>query len=358
MYRASLIALALTASACGSNPDGGGTDGAPVPADAVVPVDAARIDGSPVVIVDAAPRPDAIPGFACGAPIVLAPGDSFLGDTRNYNDTSSASCSTGSQTARDTIFQVTLPNEATDLIARVLVDDEVTPTFDAVVSIQTSCGDESSEVACSDFGFSEATEALALSGDAYISVDGTAQFGGSPDGTYQLDVRTRSIASGLGACDPLGVASRCDTGLLCVAGQCQAESPSLACSLATTITSGSEVTAETHAYQTDFFQGSCAFKTSANAGEALFAFTLAEPSSIDATTDFADTSFDTVLYLRSACEGAELACADDIDAANSNFRSRLQAANLPAGDYVLVVDGASNAAPNGRVRLRLDVVAD
>jgi hypothetical protein len=132
------------------------------------------------------------------------------------------------------------------------------------------------------------------------------------------------------------------------------ESPSLACSLATAIASGSEVTVETHAYQTDFSQGSCAFKTSANAGEALFAFTLAQPSSIVATTDFAETSFDTVLYLKSECEGAELACADDIDAANSNFRSRLQVANLPAGDYILAVDGASSAAPNGRVRLRFD----
>tara|TARA_R110002096_G_scaffold44526_9_gene120316 strand:+ start:8396 stop:9490 length:1095 start_codon:yes stop_codon:yes gene_type:complete len=357
-----IAALALLASACGSSGDAGQADGAPALVDAAsetidaARIDAARIDAAP--IADAAPRPDAIPGFTCGAPVPLAPGDSFLGDTSDYNNTSSASCSAGTQSARDTVFRVVLPSTPTDLIARVTVDSDATPTFDAVVSIQTSCGDADTEVACSDFGFSEQAVALGLSDEAFISVDGTEQFGGSPDGAYQLDVSTRAIVAELATCDALGLTSRCETGFLCSEEQCQAESPALACSLATPLTPGIEVGAQTHAYQTDFFQGSCAFKASAGAGEAFFSFSLTETSSIDVTTDLPGTNFDTVLYLKSACEGAELACADDIDPDNSNFLSRLQVSDLPAGDYLIVVDGASNAAPSGSVRLRLDVASD
>ncbi len=349
------LLLAMAMGACGGDTPVG-PDGSPGAFDAApTTIDAAHIDAATPPIFDAAPSPDAIPGFICSAPIELLPGGSALGSSSDYVNTTSGSCSVGSQSAKDVLYRVPLPSTPTDLIARVTVDEDASSPFDAVVFIQTTCGDETTEVACSDFGLGESVEALGLTDEAIVVVDGTTQFGGAPDGSYQLDVTTRSIEPELASCDPQGLASRCDTGLLCASGQCQTESAALACSEAVPIVAGIVYQAQTHAFQGDLFQGSCAFDTNSGAGEALFAFTLTATSNVEITTDLPGTDFDTVIYLRSACEGEELACADDIDPGSSNFRSRLQASALPAGDYLVVVDGASAAAPNGRVSLRLSV---
>ena len=351
------LLILLTASACGEAAvSADAQDSAPGVADAAL-VDAGAIDAARPAIFDAAPRPDAIPGFTCAAPITLNPGQSQLGDTSNYSASSSGSCSSGSASSNDTIYRVPLPAEPTDVIANVLVDTDVAVPFDAVLAIQSTCGDVNSEQACSDFSFSESVEALALTNEAFVLVDGTAQFGGSATGPYQLDVSTRSIAPIDASCDPLGLSSRCQQGLFCAGGTCQTESPQLACAQAAALQPGLIQHAHTHAYQGDLFQGSCAFDTAAGAGEALFSFRLDQASDIDITTDLPGTTFDTVLYLIAACDGTELACADDVAASAGNFSSRLQTTNLPAGDYLLVIDGSSTAAPTGRVSVRLDVSA-
>lgn len=357
---ASILCCGALAGACGAqSPDSDLTDAAVGTPDAIAIVDAATIDASQrfdaAPILDATPRPDAVPGFTCASAVPLVSGASFLGDTELHTDQSSASCSVGSQSARDTAFRLALPSEPTDLIARVTVDPKAVPRFDAVVSVQTSCGDENSEAACSDFDFSEEVEALGLSGDVFIAVDGTSQFGGAPHGAYQLDVFTRSISSAGETCDLQSVTSRCATGLLCEAGICVAESLALACNLATELGVGQVTLAQTHAFQPDLLQGSCAFKAAAGAGEAIYSFTVSQPSSVEITTDLPGTNFDTVLYLLSTCEGSELACADDVNASSGNFRSTLSVPEVPAGDYLLVVDGASIAAASGHFELLLAV---
>ena len=72
--------------------------------------------------------------------------------------------------------------------------------------------------------------------------------------------------------------------------------------------------------------------------ETAYVFTVTGAVTLDATTDVAGTTLDTVLYVRRACQDpmTELACADDVAAGNS--RSHLTV-DLTPGTYYLIVDG-------------------
>lgn len=89
--------------------------------------------------------------------------------------------------------------------------------------------------------------------------------------------------------------------------------------------------------------------------ETAYRFTLTQPAIIVATTEFDDTTLDTVLYLRRACSDAssEIACNDDIDSAADVDRSRIEV-NIDAGMYFLLVD-ASNIDSAGEYRLQVDI---
>jgi len=353
------VLLALAAPACDNSlapvaPSDAGTTDATEAVDAAA-VDAANIDASTSPIADAAPAPDAIPGFTCASPVLLGAGQSHLGDTENFINANTASCSPGTASSKDTVYRVPLPAVPTDLIANLRVDLDQSPPFDAVLSIQSECGNALSEQACSDFGFSESVEALGLTNEAFIVVDGTEQFGGANSGPYQLDVATRAIVTQAGPCDPQGITSRCELGFLCAGATCQPETAALACTQAAALVPGVILRSQSHAFAGDLFQGSCAFDAATGSGEALFAVHLDQDSNIDITTDFPGTGFDTVIYLLASCTGSELACADDVDASLGNFRSHLQANAVPAGDYLVVVDGSSSAAPVGAFSIRLNV---
>jgi hypothetical protein len=56
--------------------------------------------------------------------------------------------------------------------------------------------------------------------------------------------------------------------------------------------------------------------------------------------DTVGTEFDTILYVRSACGGANLACSDDIDTMAEMFTSRVTVNATMAGqEFIIVVDG-------------------
>lgn len=347
-------ALFLLLGACGDGVADYADAGLPVVLDAQV-VDAPPTPRADANLIDAAIPPDAVPGSSCAAAIVLQPGNSHLGDTSSQGNSGSRSCAAGSSTSPDTLYRIDLPDVPTDLLVTVRVDEDLEQPFDAVLAVESACGVPDTEVACSDFGLSESLEALAMVGPAFIHVDGTAQYGDSPSGSYQLDVQTRSIAGLDQACDPEKLSSRCEAGLRCVASLCQSDSKSLSCTEAEAAQTGVDQTGRTHAFMADHFQGSCAFDPAAGASEALFSLSLAQAADLRISTDLGPTDFDTVIYLLSACEGTELACHDDVSASLSNFNSELVVSAVPAGDYIIVIDGSSPQAPTGNFGLRVDV---
>ncbi len=73
----------------------------------------------------------------------------------------------------------------------------------------------------------------------------------------------------------------------------------------------------------------------------IFEITLTSPASdLVATTNLPGTLYDTLLYLRSACDAEEIACNDDIDDGTpTSNRSLLSSGPLAAGTDFLFVDG-------------------
>lgn len=337
-------------------------DDAAAPDAAVMPPDAAPV-------IDAAPTPDApvppdanlldaeIPpqGATCDDPIPLAPGAGDSNDTSVMLSMLGSSCSAGAGTSRETKYLIDLGTTPRDLVVDVAVDENATPPFDVVLHARTDCGMFASQVACVDGGWSERLEILGQMGPIYVMVDSTPQHGGLTQGAYTLTTAARDIITTGNPCDPNGVANRCETGARCVASSCVADSAVVACGQAVDLdlSGGSAVvSATTWRYAADFYQGPCAFDPNAGAPEHIYRFTLAQASDVVATTDDPATRFDTVMYLRAAaCDGAAVACNDDVDAPAGNFRSTLTATALAAGTYYLFVDGASAAAGTGAYRL-------
>lgn len=343
--RALAPALALLLVACGDD------DGPTTPPDAgiadapVAPPDAAPPDA---IAADAPPFP---PGASCGTAIAIATDGTPRPDTTSgAANLSGASCSGGTDYAPDRYFVVDVGETPVDLVVDVLVEEAAPMPFDAVVSARADCADPMTELGCVDHGRGERLELLAVTGTIYLIIDGTAQFMGVAQGSYTLTVATRAIVGMGDACDPAGATSRCDAGRRCeeTAGTCVPTSPVLACMEAPDLTADlaadgvAEATGTVHAFDADDHQGACAFDVTPGHPERLFRFTLAAPATVTASTDDPATTYDTVLYLRGpSCDAPDLECADDVDAAQGNYRSTLVAPSLAAGTYVLVVDAAS-----------------
>jgi hypothetical protein len=83
--------------------------------------------------------------------------------------------------------------------------------------------------------------------------------------------------------------------------------------------------------------------------EAVVELILLERSDLVISTE--GSEFDTVLYVREGCDGAELACADNRSQARGWLDSHLFLMAVPAGTYTIVVDAAGRG---GRFQLRVD----
>ncbi len=148
--------------------------------------------------------------------------------------------------------------------------------------------------------------------DAIAPPDGPVDLGGGSD-TGAVDRPAMDAPADGAAC---GASALCETG-------------------AVTVTlPGGRFTGTTSGSSTD--RGSCGGD---KAPESVFKLVLTQKSDLFVTTH--GTSFDTVIYLRSGCCGAELACNDDAD---NRKTSVLGSRGLAAGTYFIFVDGANGGA--------------
>jgi hypothetical protein len=354
-----LPSLLLVALGCGSggasDTDAAAADAAPLP-DAAPPADAAPPGP------DAAPQPDAMPlppGATCQLAVELSPGDTYAGDTTGLPNSAGGSCAAGSIEAGDALHVFELGDTPLDLVLDVAVDETAEPPFDVVLHARATCSQAATELGCANAGWSEHLELLEVSGTVYVAVDGTHQHGGARTGPYELSSASRAILAANAACTPGDPAARCAGGHRCVAQVCVEDSAALACGQATDVSAalaGGEVelSGTTYAYGGDFYQGGCAHDPGGGFAEDVVMFSVAETVRFEASTDFSETTFDTVLYLRDgACDGAEIACHDDVDLPGNNLRSHLIVPALPAGTYYLIIDGSSASPGYGAYRLRL-----
>jgi hypothetical protein len=356
-----LIALfAIAAAACGD--DDAVADATPAADDAAPPAfDAPRRP-------DATPLPDAAPlvaGDRCELPLELGPHPATeAGDTTGMSSAAYAGpCSVPTADHPDSVYHSDLGETALDLIVDVTVDEGVEAPFDVVLYARADCTMPDTLLGCADAGWGEHLEILDASGDIYLFVDGTHQFGGSTSGAFTLTTATRAIAAVDSPCDPSRITDRCAVGSRCVSGTCVADSAALACSEAVDLTAGLAggpviLVDHTAPYEGDFYAGTCAADADASFPERIFKFDVSAASDLDVSTDDPTTDFDTYLYLRKdSCDGMEVGCHDDVDVTMFNLRSHLVAPALEPGTYYLFLDGSSAAPGTGDYRIVVSLTA-
>lgn len=93
----------------------------------------------------------------------------------------------------------------------------------------------------------------------------------------------------------------------------------------------------------DLISASC----SGNGPESAYLFSLAAPAAVEFSTEFDETTADTVIYVRTDCRepDTEISCNDDA----TDDRAKLFIDRLEAGDYFVIVD--SHAAATGDFKL-------
>jgi hypothetical protein len=141
-------------------------------------------------------------------------------------------------------------------------------------------------------------------------------------------------ANGAATCDGSACGISCDTGFVAQGSTCVGGACSASCELgATAVTPpGRRFPGTTSGVSTA--AGSCG---GGSAPEDVFRLVLAVTSDVFITTH--GTSFDTVIYMRRGCCGAELACNDNADGRSTSMLSQLA---VPPGTYDIFVDGATS----------------
>ena len=88
-----------------------------------------------------------------------------------------------------------------------------------------------------------------------------------------------------------------------------------------------------------------------NGPESAFLLSLASPAAVELSTDFAETTADTVIYVRTDCREpeTEISCNDDA----VETRAKLFIPRLEPGDYFLIVDSQATATGD----FKLEVIA-
>ena len=224
---------------------------------------------------------------------------------------------------------------------RVLVDTEGS-LVDTVLYVQTQCGDLLSEIACNDdrnglFSPSE-LEFIAEPGVQYFIVVDTLIGGG----LYQLNVTYLDVD--VTPSPECAVDADCGAGQ-CVSGECvDAPAPVADACDAPTAINGSGDYAGSTANGGATYAGSCG--RSAASPEQAF---LIQPERSGLASLSLDADFDTVMYVRTACEGAEVSCDDDSGAGNASALSFEATAGQA---YYVFVDGYNGAS--GAFTLRYD----
>jgi len=84
--------------------------------------------------------------------------------------------------------------------------------FDIVLTVETTCGDATSAIDCSDSPMAMSSETVNVpnaSGDYYVIVDGYGTMTSMHAGRFTLSATLVDVVGAGGACDPTGATSRC-----------------------------------------------------------------------------------------------------------------------------------------------------
>jgi hypothetical protein len=236
----------------------------------------------------------------------------------------------GGSDSTENVFAIDVPVTGAGLL--VATDGDGGLSTDTVLYIRSACADAGTEIACDEDGGLGSAAAWRINsvaaGRYYVFVDGERGASGTYSGTAQvlMPAGQPCTATGLDRCAP---ELACNT--TCMAA---------GCAVAETL-SGSNSYERVVSTQTatNLHAGTCGQGNDGGvrAPEVIYTFQLATAvTNVHVSTNNAQTNYDTLVYVRSGCGGAEIACNDD---SGSNKESDLDTGALGAGSYDVFVDG-------------------
>jgi hypothetical protein len=311
--RSGLPFVALAAVACGrfGFPDEL-RDGA-AGGDGPLPIDGTTADGSTGNCIFGA---------------LAVPGTGLLtGTTDGRPDNAAGSC--GGAGSPDAIYFLDVPPG----VARLrFVGDLPGIGFDSTVYARSDCALAMTERACDTTDGQGSNGQLLLDAPAagpwYLFVDGSGPAAG---GSYGASVE---LLRGTGAACAPGTLNGCMPEHLCFDGACVP----VVCEPGVPQTA-SFVTTSSTAPRPNAHAGTCGASGDGGqrAPEEVHLLALADAvANVFVTTDSAPTDYDTLVYMRLGCSGAEVACDDDTA---MSLSSEFDTGPLAAGDYYIFVDG-------------------
>jgi hypothetical protein len=205
-----------------------------------------------------------------------------------------------------------------------------------LVYVRTDCADPASEVACDrDSGIGDQGQLRINSlaaGRYYVLVDGQDGAVGTFDGEVVLLQPQGATCTGNNTRD------RCAAELTCTGTTCQ---PAGCTAVETFTTTGTFARTATTTGDS-LHAGTCGQGSDggARAPEVVYRVALTTGvSNLHVSTDSAMTTYDTLIYVRAGCTGAEVGCDDDSGV--HMLTSVVDTGPLPAGEYFVFIDGFS-----------------
>ena len=299
-------------------------------------------DGAADVAGDA--PADAAPAVCGARGVDLVPASGRVtGTYAALTDNAAGSCGGGE--VDDAVFAIDVPPGGSLLVAA----DLPATTADTLIHVRRDCEDPATEVVCDRSGGIATRAAYRViepgAGRYYVFIDGDA----GTAGVYEASIQVL-LPEGA-ASDPAGGRERRGPELACTGGTCRPAgcttvgtvplAPGMA--FAFTTTTGNR--RNDHA-------GTCGEGNDGGVRgkELIVEITLTQPARLRASTDQPETSYDTLVYIRAGCAGAEIVCDDD--GGTSGNRSVATTGTLAPGAYFVFVDAF--AYHEGTVRVVIE----
>lgn len=272
--------------------------------------------------------------FQDNPPLTVGEDGFHVGTTQNKGPNYSGSCSLGTYSGPDVVYEVVLPAGADGLWVST---NFVETTFDSVVYFRSNCDDPDTELGCADdVSFADGNPRSTLfyqgalaPGRYWVFVDAA----GKLSGAYKVQI---SALLGVGrACDPSKAKYLCLPDLACLPtpkGQhtCQPAT----CEAIPVDTSSFVMDGNTSA-ASDIYVGSCEH---GRTPEHVYVLSLdTTVKEVVASTNHPQTLFDTMMFIREGCLGAELGCHDDVEGPDGP--SEITVGPVGPGDFYIFVTG-------------------
>jgi hypothetical protein len=274
-----------------------------------------------------------VPPEDCAGDVPLAvPANGLIsGATNGTGDDYAGTCGGGQ--APEVVYEVALTAPVEELL---VATDRPGTNFDTLIHLRDTCDDGGTELACDDDSGNGNRSMLHVgplaAGRYFLFI------GGHDNSRGEYEARLQAIVAAGAACSGSSGFYRCapEHGCLPAPNGITTCQP-VGCDAAATYTSSFTATGDTTGLL-NVHAGTCGQGTDGGrrAPEVVYRLDLASAvSNVNVSTINPGTTYDTLIYMRAGCGGAEVGCVDD----TSGVQSMFDTGALAAGTYFIFVDG-------------------